>query len=114
MCRLWNWQLVTGNFHRYVLLHPIQLVVQRLQADAEHLRGAGLVVARGLERGQNQFAFGFVDRHPGAMVTPLVGSIGRGGGPKRGRCCASMNSPRARIVARSMTLRSSRTLPGQS
>ena len=52
---------------------------------------------------------------PGAIVTPLdTGSTLRGAGPKRGRCCGSMNSPRARIVARSMTLRSSRTLPGQS
>src|SRR3954467_9982054 len=30
-----------------------------------------------------------------------------------GRCRGSMNSPSARIVARSITLRSSRTLPGQ-
>ena len=41
-----------------------QLVVQRLQADAEDLRGARLVVARVLERHQDQPPLGLLDRRP--------------------------------------------------
>src|SRR5262245_6229354 len=39
----------------------VQLVVQRLQADAEDLRGARLVVARVFERHHDQPALGFLD-----------------------------------------------------
>ena len=64
------------------LLHPIQLVVQRLQADAEHLGGAGLVVARGLERGEISFCSASSTVMPGAIVTPLPAPVPcvRGGG----------------------------------
>ena len=55
---------------------------------------------------------------PGAMVTLLAGpaavAAAAVGLPSTGRCDGSIDSPRARIVARSMTLRNSRTLPGQS
>src|SRR5207237_3872648 len=49
----------------FFLFHPIQLVVQRLQADAEDLGRPGLVVARVLERQHDQAALRFVDGRPG-------------------------------------------------
>src|SRR5262249_12181578 len=62
------------NFFRLlrVLLNPypelapgpilLELVVQRLEADAEDLGGAGLVIARVLESAQNQSLLGLLDR----------------------------------------------------
>src|SRR5688572_1446114 len=47
------------------LLHAVQLVVQRLEADAEHLGGAGLVAGGGVERRQDQLLFSLVDGHAG-------------------------------------------------
>src|SRR5262245_1251114 len=62
---------ISGVRNRFFLLlarraaaELIQLVVQRLQADAEDFRGARLVVACVLERHQDQPALGFLDRRP--------------------------------------------------
>ena len=98
-------------------LHPVELVVQRLQADAEHLGGAGLVAAGVLERHLDQLAFGLVDGRAGREA-----GTGRGCRRRRRRSAGQrrqirrldQSGPSATIVARSMTLRSSRTLPGQS
>src|SRR5690606_25201590 len=49
----------------HLLLHAVQLVVQRLEADAEHLGRACLVVAAVFERQQDQAAFGLVHRGAG-------------------------------------------------
>src|SRR5262245_11519545 len=43
-------------------LYALQLVVERLEADAEHLGGPGLVALRVIERHVDQLALGFVDR----------------------------------------------------
>src|SRR5438874_7152970 len=48
-----------------LLFHPIELVVERLQADAENLGGARLVVARVLERQQDQPALRFIHGRAG-------------------------------------------------
>ena len=92
----------------------VQLVVQRLQADAENLGRARLVVARVLERHQDQPPLGLLDRRARRQrdLRLRLGAAARRSATG-GRCCGSMNGPGARIVARSMTLRSSRTLPGQ-
>src|SRR5262245_27743294 len=42
------------------LLHAVQLVVQRLQADAQHLGGPGLVARGGVERRQDELLLGLV------------------------------------------------------
>src|ERR1700694_3420624 len=42
-------------------LQPVQLVVQRFQADAEQLGRASLVVVRVLERQENQLTLGLLD-----------------------------------------------------
>src|SRR5688572_20348511 len=59
-----------GLFFRALAGHAaaqfVQLVVQRLQADAENLGGARLVVARVFERHQNQLPLRFLDRGPRA------------------------------------------------
>src|SRR5262245_57452819 len=46
------------------LFHAIQFVVQRLQTDPEDLRGARLVVARVIQRQQDQPPLRLVDRRP--------------------------------------------------
>src|SRR5918993_1067764 len=50
--------------HMTFALHPIQLVVQRLEADPQHVGGARLVAARRLEGGDDQLLLRFVHRHP--------------------------------------------------
>ena len=98
----------------------LEFVVQRLQADAQNLRGARLVLSGGLKRAQNQQPLGLV--HRGAHVDRDQCSrrmIERAAGcclPKPGgRWPTSSGAPSGhRITARSMVLRSSRALPGQS
>src|SRR5688500_9268284 len=57
-------------FFRALARHPaaqfVQLVVERLQAYSEDLGGARLVVARVLERHQDQPPLRFLDRGPGS------------------------------------------------
>src|SRR6185503_6142843 len=61
----------------------VELVVQRLQADAEDLRRARLVVARMFERHQDQTALGFLDRRAGLERDDRLDDVGRIGDERR-------------------------------
>ena len=96
----------------------LELVVERLQAHAQNLRGAGLVLAGGFKRAQNQHPLGFV--HGGAHVhRTMLASLACGStawrfAKARRQVAGIEGAPSGqRITARSMVLRSSRTLPGQ-
>src|SRR5690606_32435356 len=64
----------TRGLSRAFRLHAIEFVVQGLEADAENLGGARLVVVRVLEREQNQTTLGLADGH--ARRQPLAGRFG--------------------------------------
>ena len=75
-------------------LQAIELVVQRLQADPENLGRARLVVARVLERHQDQPPLGLLNRRARRerqRRLPAIGGVSTSAG---GRCLGSMNSPR--------------------
>src|SRR5687768_14726468 len=89
--------------------------MQRLQADAEHLGGARLVAAGGIERGHDQLLLGFIHRHARRDGQAVDGSGGGGREGAEHRQVRWLDDIAFRQDrARSMTLRSSRTLPGHS
>src|SRR5437773_4422554 len=56
-------QKCTLHFRLCTFAKAIELVVERLQADAEYFGRAGFVVARVLERHQDQLLLRFIDGH---------------------------------------------------
>jgi hypothetical protein len=91
----------------------LQPVVERLQADPEHVRGA-LLLAVVVERREREDALDLLVRHPDADPEVLAAVRRR---RHAGRPASEMHSAStsvsAMMNARSITLRSSRTLPGQ-
>ena len=91
----------------------LELVDQGAAADAEGLGGFGaveVVFAQGLEDGlalDLLQALGIRRARPAGPTRPRRG-------PRAGRCSGRISSPRESSAARSMALRSSRTLPGQA
>ena len=97
----------------------LELVVQGLQAYAQNLRGAGLVLPGGLEGAQNQQPLHLIHGRAHAHLDHAGIECLRGPSLRlaegRGRCPASSGAPSAqRTTARSIVLRNSRALPGQS
>ena len=99
----------------------LQFVEQGLLADAQDLGRAGLVVLGVFERQLDQRALGLFDglADRDAQLALIRGGRHRAdgaGAPEKpgGRCASWMVPSPARITARSSTLRSSRTLPGQA
>ena len=89
--------------------------MQRFEADAQQFGGACLVIGGG-ERLQDQLALDGV--HRGAQREAQGGEFGGGGGVgaaevRRADGRGRSSSRSQTIAARSRTLRSSRTLPGQ-
>ena len=72
----------------------VELVVQRLEADPEHIRGPGLVVAVGRERLEDELALGLLQARPDREATesgpspPSAAPAGVGDG---GMCAGRMS-----------------------
>jgi len=96
-----------------------QFVEQGLRTDGQQLGRPGAVVARVLKRHLNQRPFRFIDgharfQHDERSCRPRgCSGSGRPAKPRGSSAGPIVPSP-ARITARSITLRNSRTFPGQS
>ena len=94
----------------------LHLAIQVAALDAEHVGGARHVALLLGQRPQDEVALEPIARL--VQRQPLAGAVGRSGArsasrSRKPRSAAEIASPGTMIISRSITLRSSRTLPGQ-